>query len=950
MKKSSTLKRIGIIAFISVLVLQISLPVCAENKTETAKAESLSSEAEEFTYDDYYNKFFKEKTIYKTVIADSVTDFNAEKKTVEGKEAFVIDRIGNFVEFEAEIAEAGKYAVTPMYCQIGETGKNIAVSLTVDSETPFKEAFNLFLPRWWQDEVKEFKTDSSGNEIRPTQVEAPFWTSYSFRDTYGLYDKPYLLYLSSGKHRIRISYVDDEVAVNSLVLGLENTTADYDDYIKQYGKSDYAKNETVYQQAENSAYKNNSLLYPTYDRSSSAMPNDPVKIKLNTIGQTNWCNNGEKIVWKPKIENAGLYKVTFKAKQSYNYGMISYRTLRVNGVIPFKEAENIEFQYDLNWQNVTLGDGSRDFYVYLKPGDEVSLECVPGKASENLRNLQKNVNYLSSIYRQIIVITGASPDVNRDYNLSEQIPELEKTLKAIHKNLVIISNNYEKVFKSSSSRLSAILEVADMIYDLAERTDTITTRLDTFQSNIESLGSLIMDLQQQPLELDYLVFTSEDSKIPSCKQKFFKSLAFSIKKLVNSYVADYDTLNENQRLDVWISTGRDQAQIIERMINEDFSLKTNTKVKLSIVDTGTTLIQATLAGKGPDIALSIAQDFIVNLAMRDALVDITDYDFGSLRSQTTEAAWTPLYYNRRLYALPEAEVFDVIFYRTDIFNELGLDVPNTWDEFYGVIKALQSNSLEVGLQEINSANAGVSAGIATFNKLLFQRGGTYYNDDLSKTLFNTKVAYEAFTEWTEFYTVYGLDRDFNFFNRFRSGTMPIGITGYTQYGQLMGAAPEIRGNWSMALIPGTKNEDGSIDRTQSSSVTGCMILKKAESKKLKNEAVEFLKWWTSDSVQARYGNEIESMMGITARYSPSSLAAVKNLKWTKEELAILEESRSSIYNVPEVPGNYLIARSITSAFRDTVAGKNEPWRSLMIYNNEINSEIQRKREEFGLNK
>lgn len=949
----------SVIAALAIMATQYSFTLCAvdsEIAVSDSNQENYHSNTES-TYLDYYNNHISDDRIYERYDLQKSGSVSMPKSDlvseIDGIPSIHINEQNNYVEYSFNINSAGMYAMTPQYYQLGYTGKDIAVSLTVDGSLPFSEAISLSLPRIWEDSSDESGNtiikDESGDDLRPIQIEKPMWTAYSFRDVYGLYSEPYLIYLSEGQHNLRLSYVDGEFAIGGFVIGLEDEAVSYKEYIKQYD-SEFTKGEYVCQQAEETAYKNSSLLYPTYDRGNAAtVPNDPVYIRLNTIGQTNWQNSGEMITWLPDIKTAGLYKITIKARQSYNYGMISYRTLRVNGNIPFKEAENIEFEYSLNWKNVTLKSNDKDLYIYLEPGDEISLECVAGKTSTSVRRLQENINYLSDVYREILIITGSSPDSNRDYNLSGQIPDLEERLLKIHKNLILISNELQKIYKSSDSQISTILEVADMVYSIADRTDTIPVRLSTLQSNIESLGNLIMSLQQQPLELDYIAFSSKDVKIPSANTSFFKSLVFGIKKLLNSYITDYSGVEGTDKaLNVWVSTGRDQAQILEQMISDDFIRNYKTNVTLSIVDTSTTLIKATLAGKGPDIALMIPQESVVNLAMRGALLELSDYDFSELEKETTKAAWTPLYYNGGLYALPETEVFDVLFYRTDIFEEIGLEVPQTWDDFYNAIKVLQTNSLEVGLQEVNAANAGVSAGIGIFNKLLFQSGGTYYSEDLSKALFNTETAYKAFTKWTEFYTVYGLDRDFNFFNRFRSGVMPMGITSYAQYGQLMYAAPEIRGLWSMAPVPGTLREDGSIDRTQSSGVTGCMILNQAKKRDLSDEAVNFISWWTSGDVQSRYAEEVEATMGMTARYTPANMSALKSIKWTKSEFAVIEAGRQELYNVAEIPGNYLIVRSLTSAFRDAISGVNEPWRSLMLYNNVINNEITRKREEFGL--
>lgn len=63
----------------------------------------------------------------------------------------------------------------------------------------------------------------------------------------------------------------------------------------------------------------------------------------------------------------------------------------------------------------------------------------------------------------------------------------------------------------------------------------------------------------------------------------------------------------------------------------------------------------------------------------------------------------------------------MLFYRTDVFAELGLTPPETWEEFYAAVEVLQKNNLGVGVLETSTANAGVSSGIGFFDKMLLQR-------------------------------------------------------------------------------------------------------------------------------------------------------------------------------------------------------------------------------------
>jgi ABC-type glycerol-3-phosphate transport system substrate-binding protein len=255
----------------------------------------------------------------------------------------------------------------------------------------------------------------------------------------------------------------------------------------------------------------------------------------------------------------------------------------------------------------------------------------------------------------------------------------------------------------------------------------------------------------------------------------------------------------------------------------------------------------------------------------------------------------------------------------------------------------------VGIPEINSLNMGVSEGIATFDKFLLQTKGQYYNTKQTASLFNTSAAYNAFEKWVKLYRQYGLDREYNFYSRFRTGEMPMAIQNYSAYNLLVQAAPELQGLWAMAPIPGTKQDDGTIDRSESGNVAGCIMLNSAKTKGVDKETLKFLKWWVSAQTQTDYGNELEATLGVAARYSPANMNVMPKLGWSDDELAILKGQMTWVKPIPQVPGNYLIARSLTTSFRSAVTSQNNIQQALTICNKNINDEITRKRKEFNLN-
>ena len=936
------------------MLIAVAFPsstVKAENITAKTQNDAYESSGEYFTY---YQKNIDmpRAESYKEIPAENCSAMQNPSSLgeIDGKTSVTVSEQNSWCEWNITVESDAMYSLFLKYYPLEGTGKNILLSVMVDGEFQYSDAEDIELPRLWTDKIDEngttVKKDKDGNDLRPMQVELRHWVSRALQDTQGLYSEPYLFHLTEGNHTIRFVYNREPFAISSLGIGQKKTPISYKEYEAMYASKEY-KGEKIFKiQAEQAAEKTSPVLYQVYDRTTPATePNDAFNIRLNTIGQSNWANSGESISWNAPVTEPGLYKISFRARQSYNEGMNSYRTLTINGEIPFAEAEKISFPYDTDWYIKEF-----NYLIYLNPGDKVALECTSGAMSDVLRRIQLCVREMNNLYRSIIIITGTSPDVYRDYFLESQIPGLSDKILNTAKTLKGISDDIKKIIGKSGSQASTIDRTIKIFNEIGNDTRTLTERFSSFKDNIESLGSLILTLQKQPLELDYILFSAEGYQLPKADASFFENAGFQFKKFLASFVNSYNTNQEqdDKTLKVWVSTGRDQMQILNNMINDSFTEQTGINANLSLVSTATTLIQATLAGKGPDAALMVGKDYPVNLAMRGALLDLSKYDLTELKSQTHESAWTSFYYNGGLYALPEAESFDVLFYRTDVFKQLGIEPPQTWQEFYYDIEILKSNNYDVGIPEVDESNLGVSLGISTFDKFLFQRGGKYYNDSMTKTEFETEESQSAFEEWVKLYKKLGLAREYSFFNRFRNGEMPMAIQNFNGYNQLMQSAPEIRGLWSFAMIPGTVRSDGTIDRSETSSVTGCIVLNTAKKRGVADEAVELVKWWTSAEMQARFGQEIEATLGIGARYTPANTVAFNKIGWSKSESEVISAQWEWTVNMPQIPGNYTVNRSLTSAFRSAVNGKNSARRSLSIYNKDINSEISRKREEFYL--
>ncbi|MBR4073300.1 MAG: extracellular solute-binding protein [Clostridia bacterium] len=925
------------------------------NNNEAASVAISNSSVDD--YDVYSSKNISAaKPENEIVLNSALESANTKIQFAEGRYGAVLSEEQRKVTYKFPVNKPGLYNIEISYYAVSQKSKDIVFSLTIDGNLPFSEAESISLARVYED-AGEIKQDGNGNDMRPTQKEVKRWNKALLYDTDGYYNDAYAFAFTEKKdYTLSLSYSEESMLIAGVTLKPVKALISYEEYsCGAEASGEYIK---LYE-AEQSFEKSSSMLYPTYDRSGPATsPSHYSKIRYNTIGQSNWSQQGQWISWKINVPDNGWYSIAFKARQNYQQGVNSYRTLAIDGEVPFAEAENIRFNYDLNWYTKSIGaDNGSPYLFYLSKGEHtLSLTVSAGPMGSVLKSLNDNVLALNGLYRSIIMVTGTTPDKYRTYYLEESVPGLLEDMAAVKESLDKLYKNITEITGASGSQASVILEMAVMLEEFLKKPLSIPTRVSAFKDTIGSLGSLILTLSAQPLELDYIAVYSQ-SQLPSTKASFWDGLVYGVKGFIASFVEDYNSIgsaiengNVSKGITVWLSHGRDQAQILKNLIDNKFTPESGIGVSLSIVSTaaGTSsspLVQATLAGKGPDVALFTPKDTPVNLAMRGALTDVSKLDgFKDIYSEFYESAWIPYIYQGGIYGVPETQNFDMLFYRTDIFEELNLAVPNTWEEFYTVIEILQKNNLGVGVLETNSLNAGISSGISFFEKLLLQNGGTYYNENFTATAFNTQVAYDAFTAWTDLYTEYGLDRSFDFFNRFRTGEMPIGIMSYLTYNQLYAAAPEIRGLWAMTNIPGTV-KDGSINRTETAAGTAAVIL---EDCKKKDAAWEFIKWWTGADAQASFGTELEASLGVAARYDTANIKAFDSIGWADSEADILKEQWASVTDIHQIPGNYFISRCLTNAFRTVADEEENPIRSLNIYNKDMNAEITRKRAEFHL--
>ena len=663
--------------------------------------------------------------------------------------------------------------------------------------------------------------------------------------------------------------------------------------------------------------------------------------------------------WEFEVPESGYVNISLFDKQSFMRGIYVSRKITIDGEVPFKEMEDYGFTYDSQWRCDVLSDADGTPYdFYLEKGTHtLRMEVVLGDFSEVISSVQDCVSQLNAIYRKVIRITGVSPDTYRDYQIEASLPGLSAEMTAVRDQLDQAILDLRAASGRTSDKETVLITMRDQLDYLIADEERFVKVVSTYKQNVRACGTWITQVIRQPLQIDRIQVYSPGKTNKIEHNSFWDKLVYEIRRLFYSFIIDYNSLgatdseeSDATTITLWVGTGRDQANVIRSLIDESFTSVYGINVNVQLVDMNT-LLRAELAGEGPDVAIQVANtngiagavlntgnDTPVNYGLRNAVLDLTQFeDFDSVSGRFYDSALTAFGFDGSVYALPETQTFPVMFYRKDILAELGMEIPQTWDEVKVTMSVLAKNQMEFGMLPTEQVYA----------MLLYQNGGEYYNEGGISSALDSDIAVNTFKEYCEYYTDYGLDKTTSVEERFRTGECPIIIADYTTYNNLEVSAPDIAGLWDFTVVPGTVKEDGTVDHSVGCTGLASMIMADTEEK---DACWEFLKWWTSAEVQTLFDREMESLMGSAARVATANQEAFENMPWPVDTYEALSEAFTWVKGIPQVPGGYYSWRNVNNAFytvtTDTdTASPREELMDKVLY---INDEITYKRKEFGL--
>lgn len=960
MSRKSILKAIGSISLSAVLLLETTLMVGAASLAERLNYTD-DTVVTDILYDTYYyskyledNKFDSAVGYENSIDIFSYIDGNPLIYNDQEKGAVIHTTYGNGdVTYNISVPQDGMYQIfVDFYCIDGNS-QSVARGIKIDGEYPFEEAKNVFLQRSFLDEGVP-KTNNLGDETMPSQVEIRRWKTSPLYDNGGMYGEALKFALTAGQHTLTFEYINQPVLISKIVIKGAETAPTYKELKAEYKQEGYKKaNESIRFEAESYDHvydKSASSILIASDSNSEMTPLSITSRKYNGIGGSTWAKGGMSISWKFEVKEAGLYKLALRSVQNANAGISAHRRIEIDGEVPFSEMYEYVFPYDAKWQTNTISNGDEPYLFYLDKGEHIlTMTAVNGSMTDIIHKINRANSMLSNCYQNIVMVTGQSPDLNYDYELDKSIPAIISNINDIIDVLRWCITEVQKHTNRTATIENSIRQAIETLQRYADDVDAIPAGLTDFTSTLTNMGEWLSTVKTQSLFVDYITFTNPDEDLPNPQQNFWDLIINTFKNLILSYTKDYnavgslngETEGRGKDLEVWLSKSKEWAEILKDLADSEFALENDVNLKVNLLPEGAfagtvnTLLLAVNAGTEPDVVLNMNATNTVEYAIRGAITDLASFeDFKEYKKYTIDELYIPISYDGKVYGLPETIGFKSLIYRTDLFEKLNIPLPNTWDDVYDVmLPKLYQNNLEMYIP-------------ASFNIFLYQNGGQLYTDDGRKSALDSDSSFRAFDQFIGNYKDYGFPYHLSFLNRFRTGETPIGIGTMAEYLSIAYGASELSGKWAIAPIPAMVQEDGTLNRSSAEALGTVSLIMETSTEK--ETAWKFLKWWMSKETQTEYGQRIESVLGMSARWPTANIEAFKNLPWSAQELEVIQESWNWIVEAPYVPGGYFTSRHMSNAISRCMTGGYKPRESLEQSIEQINIELERKRADLGL--
>lgn len=854
------------------------------------------------------------------------------------------------VELEIDVPQSAVYYMNFDYLANSESILPVEAGIMVNGGYPFYEMRQQKLESQWT--AKPDKVyDSYGNEVVSMPDKVYDWQNKYVQDSTYRYTQPLGIELEQGKNTISI-----ELNEGTLLLGDICLTAE--PQVPEYTGSEAAVGDGFIEiQAEDFLYRNDSAIHATCEYDPDLYPYQAGNRVMNTVDATSFGEGGQEVTYSFNAEKAGSYYIAFHYSQGDKADFPVFMNVRIDGELPNTAFENHAFAYEKKYEMYTMvdSDGSK-ISIPLEAGNHtISLQISMEPIRESLETIEKIMGRVNDLSLEVTKVAGTNKDKYRDFSLEAYIPGIGDMMTGWADELDQVMED-ARAYNPKKNKIAAYASVKiaeNQLRSLAKKPDELIYRIDELATSTSSvnqhLANLIDSLNGNDFSLDSIYLYQEDAakQLPKNKNIFTKMWLGIVRFFTSFGEQAYSSTNTNpEHLQVSVNRSRQHLEIMQLLINEQFTPQTGIEVDLSLMPDQTKLVLANASGDSPDVATGVNYSIPFELGIRGALKDLTAFpDFADVAERYNAGLIMPYVIGDKIYALPETMNFQVMFYRKDILDKLGLEVPDTLEDVQAMLPDLQMRGLNFYYPTARTV------GMKTFldtTPILFQSGGALYDGAIDKAVLTSEENVEGFTTLTNLFTIYNLPKDVpNFYQHFRNGDYPIGISDFGNYNMISNAAPEIDGSWGVAPIPGVKNEDGEVIRYSSAGAESTFLF--VSTPEREQMAWEFVKWWSSAGVQAEFGQRLQITYGDEYYWNTANAEAFAQLPWDSDDKEVILTQLEWTLEAPRALASYMVERELSDAYNLVVLGaKSASVReSLDDAQKSVKRETQRKLEEFG---
>ena len=212
-------------------------------------------------------------------------------------------------------------------------------------------------------------------------------------------------------------------------------------------------------------------------------------------------------------------------------------------------------------------------------------------------------------------------------------------------------------------------------------------------------------------------------------------------------------------------------------------------------------------------------------------------------------------YDGRIYSFPFNKSVQTLYYNVEMMDSLGLQPPDTWEDYRMVLMALTRDGNNDGdlLDDCDRWGTAFTPSVGMFENLLLQRGGTLLNSDSTRTAFASQEGIDALQLLIDLIHTDGSARissGYTHQNDFADGKVGIvqGSTVSLAFMEKNMERMEENGEsvFTLGIAPLPR------DRERAVVIAGTnVILFKSDSAEVE-AAWEFIKWFTEPLQQARW--------------------------------------------------------------------------------------------------